>query len=157
MNSFSSLGIKLEEFRGFKSFCMDFRIASQKLDQGELSQDDITRQILNLPCVYGIFRDQSKIFCLEVNNRQTSSEITVALLYSNLKLAVEATNEFQIPNSWYIAQWSEIEDALQACLELEIDAVAFDSLPEDDTLSGLIIDKESLKELIWLSLTSTNS
>jgi hypothetical protein len=133
---------------------MDFRTASQKLDSGEISQEEITRQILNLPCVYGIFQNHTKIFCLEVNNRQTNSEITVALLFSNLKLSVEATNAFQIPNDWYVAQWSEIEEALQACLELEIDAVAFDSLPEDDTLSGLIIDKDSLKELIWLSTSA---
>lgn len=133
---------------------MDFRTASQKLDTGEISQEEITGQILNLPCVYGIFQNYSKIFCLEVNNRQTNSEITVALLFSNLKLAVEATNAFQIPNDWYVAQWSEIEEALQACLELDIDAVAFDSLPEEDTLSGLIIDKDSLKELIWLSTSA---
>lgn len=133
---------------------MDFRAASEQLDLGQISQEDITRQILNLPCIYGIFQDKSKIFCLEVNNKQTNSEITVALLYSNLKLAVEATNSFKIPNDWYVAQWSEIEEALKACLELEIDAVAFDSMPQEDTLSGLVLDKDSLKELIWLSLSA---
>lgn len=133
---------------------MDFRIASEQLDSGQISQEEITRQILNLPCVYGVFKDQSKIFCLEVNNRQTNGEITVALLYSNLKIAVEAATEFQIPNNWYIAQWSVIEDALKACSELDVDAVAFDSIPNNDTLSGLVIDKDSLKQLIWLSLST---
>ncbi len=133
---------------------MDFRTTSYKLDSGEISQTEITNQILNLPCVYGIFQSQSKIFCLEVNNKQSSSEITVVLLYSSLKLAVEATNSFQIPNDWYVAQWSEVEESLQACLELDVDAVAFDSLPCDESLSGLVIDKDSLKELIWLSLSA---
>ncbi|MDX1919921.1 MAG: hypothetical protein SFU25_04205 [Candidatus Caenarcaniphilales bacterium] len=133
---------------------MDFRTASEQLDSGQISQEEITRQILNLPCIYGIFKDQSKIFCLEVNNKQTNGEITVALLYSNLKIAVEAATEFQIPNNWYIAQWSVIEDALKACSELDVDAVAFDSIPNKDTLSGLVIDKDSLKQLIWLSLST---
>ncbi len=133
---------------------MDFRSASHKLDNGEITQEEITQQILNLPCLYSIFQNKAKIFCLEVNNRETGSEITVALLYSNLKLAVEATNAFQIPNDWFVAQWNEVEESLQACLELDIDAVAFDSLPEDDTLSGLVIDKESLRELVWLSLSA---
>ena len=133
---------------------MDFRTTSYKLDSGEISQTEITNQILNLPCVYGIFQSQSKIFCLDVNNKQSSSEITVVLLYSSLKLAVEATNSFQIPNDWYVAQWSEVEESLQACLELDVDAVAFDSLPCDESLSGLVIDKDSLKELIWLSLSA---
>ncbi len=133
---------------------MDFRTASDKLDIGDVSQDEITRQILNLPCVYGIFQNFSKIFCLEVNNKQTKNDITVALLYSNLKLAVEATNSFSIPNDWYVAQWSDVEDALKACIELDVDAVAFDSLPEGDNLTGLVIDKASLKELLWLSLTA---
>ncbi|MDJ0625730.1 MAG: hypothetical protein QNJ31_05115 [Candidatus Caenarcaniphilales bacterium] len=130
---------------------MDFRTASEKLDSGQTNQEEITNQILNLPCIYGIFKDQSKIFCLEVNNKQTNGEITVALLYSNLKIAVEATSSFKIPNNWYVAQWSDIEEALKACSELSIDAVAFDSIPQEDTLSGLVIDKDSLKELIWLS------
>ena len=134
---------------------MDFRTASEQLDSGKVSQEEITRQILSLPCIYGIFQDRSKIFCLEVNNRQSNTEITVALLFSNLKIAIEATNSFKIPNDWYVAQWSDIEDALKACLELKIDAVAFDSLPQEDTLTGLVLDKESLRELIWLSL-STN-
>jgi hypothetical protein len=134
---------------------MDFRAASDLLEQGQVTQDEITRQILTLPCIYAIFQDQSKIFCLEVNNKETNEDITVALLYSNLKLAVEATGSFNVPSDWYIAQWSDIEEALKACLDLDVDAVAFDSVPLDDTLSGLVLDKDSLKELIWLS-TSTN-
>ena len=133
---------------------MDFRCASQKLDLGHISEEAITREILNLPCLYGIFQSQYQVFCLEVNNKQTDSEITVVLLYSSLELAIEATSEFLIPSNWYVAQWSEIEEALQACLEFEVDAVAFDSLPEESSLNGLVIDKDSLKELIWLSLST---
>jgi hypothetical protein len=133
---------------------MDFRTASDQLDSGRISQEEITHQILNLPCVYGIFKDKSKIFCLEVNNKQTNGEITVALLYSNLKIAVEAAAEFQIPNNWFIAQWSMVEDALKACSELDVDAVAFDSIPNQETLSGLVIDKDSLNQLIWLSMST---
>ncbi len=134
---------------------MDFRSASDNLDSGIISQEEITRQIVNLPCIYGIFQNQSKIFCLEVKNRQNNQEISVVLLYSNLKLAIEATNAFEIPTSWYIAQWSDIDDSLRACSELEIDAIAFDAIPEHNSLSGLVLDKESLQELIRLSY-STN-
>ncbi len=131
---------------------MDFRSASDQLDKGETSQDEITEQILSLPCVYGIFQTQSKIFCIQVFNRQSNSEITLALLFSNLKVAIEAVNQFKVPTNWYIAQWSEVEESLQSCLDIEIDGVAFDSLPDGDTLTGLIIDKDSIRELIWLAV-----
>ncbi|MDX1918590.1 MAG: hypothetical protein SFT81_05570 [Candidatus Caenarcaniphilales bacterium] len=132
---------------------MDFRNASYKLDNHEITEEDLTEQILNLPCVYAIFQTQSKIFCLEVHNRENNAEITVALLFSNLQIAVEATNLYNVPHDWFIAQWSSVEEALQACLEVDVDGVALDSLPHGDTLNGLVIDKQSLQELVAISLT----
>lgn len=127
---------------------MDFRAATDLLSNGEISQDELIIQILNLPCLYAIFQDNEQIFCLDVTNENDGNELSVPLLYSNLEIAMEAVKLFQTPADWYIAQWTNIEHALKSCLELPIKGVAFDGLPDgDNTLKGLVIDYSSLEEL----------
>lgn len=133
---------------------MDFRFVPENLEEGLTNQQEIITQLLNLPCTYGIFQERSQIFCLDVYNKEAKEKITVALLYSSLDIAIKAVEQFKMPSHWNIVQWTEIQDSLKSVLELNVDGVAFDSLPFEDDLTGLIIDKESLKELLILSCSN---
>lgn len=130
---------------------MDFRNALDKINKGELSQEEIIEQILNLPCVYVIFEDTETLHCVDVTNESNGEEIEIPLLYTNLDIAIEAVTKFKTPHSWYVAQWTSIHQMLKTCQAIDVQGLAFDSLPEDDHLGGLVIDRESLEELITLS------
>jgi|GEM_PF-6339234 len=127
---------------------MDFRIASKKLDLGETNHQEITEQILNLPCLYAIYKNKSDLFSLEVYNKENQSNISVTPVYSSLNFALDASNSFEVPESWYIAQWSDLRQGLLSISGTQSDAFAIDSLPEGETLSGLIIDRASLSTII---------
>ena len=127
---------------------MDFRDASRRLDLGETNHREITEQILNLPCLYAIFKSKSSIFNLEVYNKESDSTILVTLIYSSLKFALEASSCFEVPESWYIAQWSDLKEGLVSVFETKSDAFAIDSLPEEESLGGLVIDRSSLSTII---------
>lgn len=130
---------------------MDFRFASDMLSNQETTQEEIISQIINLPCIYAVFKEDNSLFCLDIIDDNTQGEMQVPLLYSNLELVMEAVKKFRMPSEWYIAQWTDVQEALTACKELNVKGAAFDSLPTEDTINGLVIDQESLQELLSIS------
>lgn len=133
---------------------MDFRNTSDLICQGQITQDEVITQILNLPCIYTITNEAGEIFSLQVINQSNDEEIQVPLLYSNLEIAIEAVKEFQTPQSWEISQWIELYQVLNTCQDEKYEGIAFDSLPQNNNLQGLVIDKSSVEELLNLSLAN---
>ena len=131
---------------------MDFRQAATELDYGVLSEAELTEQLINLPCLYALFRGEQELYCLDVVNGQDGSPLSLALLYSSLELAMSAAMAYSLTGgNWQVAQWSRVDAALRCCLELSIDGVAFDSLPHGSSLGGLVIDRHSLEQLATLA------
>lgn len=130
---------------------MDFRGTKALLEQGLVEEDTVIRNIIDLPCLYAIFREEDEILCMDTEYKLDSEIYRILPVFSNLDLATEAKKQFPGTEVHNIGYWDNFLHGMSYCLEVEdMDYVGLDVMVDVETseLVGLLMGKSMLETII---------